>query len=347
MSLKKKRINILLISTILIIFPFFVLKANEYKGELDGRILLQVEEKGEAWYVNPLTQRRHYLGSPSDAFSLMKNLGLGISETDFTLFNNEAPTRLSGKILLRVQASGQAYYVNPIDLKMYYLSRPSDAFSLMRNLGLGITNSDLANIPVESEATNSYYIESVPFSAQAPFGDWQDPRQQDACEEASVLMALKWARNEDLSQQEALEYIINISNYLKNKYGEFRDTSSSDTLNWIIRDYFSYDKAFIKYNIEIQDILFELSQSNLVIVPINGQVVNNPYFTPPGPSRHMLVILGYDAANDLFITNDPGTRQGRDLKYDSQTLFKAIRDYPTGYKEKIIKEEKNMIVVRN
>lgn len=34
---------------------------------LTGRILLQVESHGEAWYVNQTNLKRYYLGRPSDA----------------------------------------------------------------------------------------------------------------------------------------------------------------------------------------------------------------------------------------------------------------------------------------
>lgn len=115
---------------------------------LDGRILLQVQDKGQAWYVNPLNSKRYYLGRPDDAYSLMRALGLGVSNTDINYFlARQAPSRLSGRILLKVQDKGQAYYVSPLDLKLYYLGRPSDAFNLMRQKGLGITNNDLLKIP--------------------------------------------------------------------------------------------------------------------------------------------------------------------------------------------------------
>ncbi|MCD4761769.1 CAP domain-containing protein [bacterium] len=52
----------------------------------------------------------------------------------------------AGRILLQVEANGEAWYVNPDDLKRYYLGRPAEAFSIMRILGLGISNSDLAEI---------------------------------------------------------------------------------------------------------------------------------------------------------------------------------------------------------
>lgn len=48
-----------------------------------GKIFLQVERNGEAWYVNPNDGRRYYLGRPDDAFDLMRGLGLGISNSDF------------------------------------------------------------------------------------------------------------------------------------------------------------------------------------------------------------------------------------------------------------------------
>jgi len=89
------------------------------------------------------------MGTPSDAFALMRKMALGINNKDFASFKNgKAPARLAGLILLKVQDHGMAYYVNPVDLKMYYLGRPADAFSIMRKLGLGITNADLRQIGV-------------------------------------------------------------------------------------------------------------------------------------------------------------------------------------------------------
>lgn len=57
-------------------------------------------------------------------------------------------SRLSGRILLDVEKNGEAWYVFPVDLKRYFLKRPSDALSLMKKLGKGISNKDLEKIPV-------------------------------------------------------------------------------------------------------------------------------------------------------------------------------------------------------
>jgi hypothetical protein len=55
---------------------------NTFSGSLAGRLLLQVENKGEAWYVNPNNKLKYYLGTPNMAFSIMRTLGIGISNNN-------------------------------------------------------------------------------------------------------------------------------------------------------------------------------------------------------------------------------------------------------------------------
>lgn len=156
---------------VLSLLILLVLPTNEVLAipNLSGRILLQVEERGEAWYVNPLDAKRYYLGLPADAFSLMRSLGLGASDHDIGSFQlSKAPSRLAGRILLQVQDKGQAFYVNPLDLKLYYLGRPNDAFYVMRSLGLGITNNDLAKIPVSSSSAIPPVLKTVVVETPQP-----------------------------------------------------------------------------------------------------------------------------------------------------------------------------------
>lgn len=163
-NMKKQFITFLIAITVFGLFPFNFSFAASTSARLKGRILLQVESNGEAWYVNPSDEKRYYLGRPEDAFQVMRSLGLGISNRDFNLFNDTAPSRLSGKILLKVEDSGKAYYINPVNLKMYYLGKPADAFQVMRKLGLGITDKDLLNIlnsSPEKNISNSSLIDSI------------------------------------------------------------------------------------------------------------------------------------------------------------------------------------------
>ncbi|MDD4901245.1 MAG: hypothetical protein PHS62_04020 [Patescibacteria group bacterium] len=123
--------------------------------KLSGRILLQVEANGEAWYVNPTDQKKYFLGRPLDAFNLMRGLGVGITDSDLAKIPAAGQTSAdtsfaklqAGKIFLQVQDAGQAWYVNPMDCKKYSLGRPADAWQIMRSLALGITNQNLAQIP--------------------------------------------------------------------------------------------------------------------------------------------------------------------------------------------------------
>ncbi|MDD4606718.1 MAG: hypothetical protein PHS07_00040 [Patescibacteria group bacterium] len=112
---------------------------------LKGRILLQVESKGEAYYIHPDQLKRFYLGRPADAFAIMRELGLG-AKHEFITSYTYYPDYVLGNILIDVDDEGRAYYINPVDKKAYYLGRPSDAFDVMRELGLGITDENLAKI---------------------------------------------------------------------------------------------------------------------------------------------------------------------------------------------------------
>jgi len=350
MAMKFKLSKIYLL--ILLVIPALALAANNAGGR-NGYILLQVEENGEAWYVFPTDGHRYYLGRPLDAFAVMRSLSLGATH-ELIAGTEIFPERLSGRILLDVEKNGEAYYIYPKNRKKYYLGRPEDAFRIMRELGQGIANSGLINIPIEkikavspaTPITSDFKIlQNVPFTSQAPYGGWSDIRQEDGCEEASSLMAVSWAQGKTLTAKEALAEILGASDYIEKKYKEYRDISPVNTLNWIIKDYFNYDKAAVIEDISLEKIIAELKSGHIIIAPMNGQILNNPNYTAPGPPNHMLVIRGYDAERRVFITNDPGTRHGEAYEYDVDLVYKAIRTYPTGYHEpnKLIK--KDVIIV--
>ncbi|MDD2584600.1 MAG: hypothetical protein PHE99_06645, partial [Bacteroidales bacterium] len=179
-------------------------------ARVKGQILIQVEDRGRAWYVSPSDSRKYYLGSPLNAFSVMSLLGRGISNENLnnlpvgvssddltqdkdsdgdgltdrleeslgtdpfkvdtdgdgysdyeevvsgynplgsgkTALDNKLLTRSLGQIYIQVETNGEAWYIEPKTKKRYYLGRPLEAFGIMRQFGLGITNEDLNKIPV-------------------------------------------------------------------------------------------------------------------------------------------------------------------------------------------------------
>lgn len=187
----------------------------------------------------------------------------------------------------------------------------------------------------------------VPFISQAPTGKWFDARFQDGCEEASVLMAMRWVQGKGLTAVEAEKEIVAMSDYEQKTFGNFHDTSAHDTLEHLVKMYFEHSNAEVRYDISADDIRLELEFGSVVIVPADGRLLGNPYYTPPGPEHHMLVVIGYDPAMDEFITNDPGTRRGEGFRYDAGVFETAIRDYPTGNHEPFLQDRRTaMIVVR-
>ncbi|MDD5251743.1 MAG: aryl-sulfate sulfotransferase, partial [Patescibacteria group bacterium] len=51
---------------------------------LKGRILLQVESRGEAWYLNPKDGKRYYMKDGEAAYQIMRFLSLGITNNDLS-----------------------------------------------------------------------------------------------------------------------------------------------------------------------------------------------------------------------------------------------------------------------
>lgn len=180
---------------------------------------------------------------------------------------------------------------------------------------------------------------NVPFTSQAPSTNWDLPFKE-ACEEASLIMVDKFYKGQSFqSASETEDEIKKIVAFEEQKLGFRLDTDAKQTAQ-ILKDYFGYTNVRVAYDITIDDIKKELDQGRPVIIPAAGRMLGNPYYRQPGPLYHMLVVKGYTSTK--FITNDPGTRHGKDFTYSFDTFYNAIHDWNNGNVEN---GRKAMIVV--
>lgn len=132
--------------------PKTTTQAKPVLESIKGRIVLQVEKNGEAYYASPKTNKVYYLKDGNSAYQTMKETGAGINEADFINLmssntkGQELRKRFAGQIVLRVKAKGEAYYINPSNLSVTYMPDGNAAYQIMREQGLGITDENLAKV---------------------------------------------------------------------------------------------------------------------------------------------------------------------------------------------------------
>ena len=230
---------------------------------------------------------------------------------------------------------------------------PREVAEVTRTQGAvaGMT-TETPSVPVERVSTEStsaidtqLSVQEVLFFPQAPSGEWSDPRFQHACEEASMSMAMAWAQDTSLTRQQYTKEIIDITTFETKKFGAFVFDTSLDDVAQVVREYYQYDNIEVVGDIVPEDIIYALETGSVVIVPVDGRRLHNPYFTAPGPTEHMVVIIGYDADTQEFIVNDPGTRHGEKYRYNKGILYKALYNYATGNHRPIINQVKPMLVI--
>jgi hypothetical protein len=167
----------------------------------------------------------------------------------------------------------------------------------------------------------------VPFTSQAPQGNWQEP-WQNACEEASIVMIQNFYKNEGLTPAKARQQILEVFTLKKITAPASKDESleriveiiNSGDLNW---------QARVVDNPSLTIIKDELAANHPVIAPVYAPMLGNPKYTGSGSDYHVIVITGYDDASSEFITNDPGTKDGKNYRYTYKALLAALHDYLT------------------
>lgn len=198
----------------------------------------------------------------------------------------------------------------------------------------------LPDLQAQSQSMSSQMRLQVPFTPQAPLANW-DPPFDEACEEASLLMAEYYLQGKALSAEVATEAITELTTW-QAEHGYDIDITVQQ-LAAIAREYYGRNAAvYTEAEVTKENIMLLLDAGYPVIIPAAGQDLGNPYFSGEGPPYHMLVITGYDS--EYFYTNDPGTKRGEGYQYDHDVLLESIHDW-TGTKETIRTGERAMMVL--
>lgn len=172
---------------------------------------------------------------------------------------------------------------------------------------------------------------AVPFTSQAPHANWNLP-YQEACEEASVLMAASFFdASVDLSSPNAAdEVLLSLIAFEENLIGTALDTTAEETAR-TAEAYFPALRFELMEQPTVEEIQAALAAGSPIIVPAAGRALGNPFFSDEGPLYHMLVIRGYTSTG--FITNDPGTRRGEAYVYPFDRVMQAMGDWNGGRPE--------------
>lgn len=190
---------------------------------------------------------------------------------------------------------------------------------------------------------NGKVLYTIPFTCQAPNGQWKDPVQADGCEEACILMiSAGLAKETAIDTAFVVSEMHKMADYEKAIFGSYTDTGLDDTirlLKWYeLEKVELYSFPYLPYvtkvsgeAVSVESMKNALYGGSILLVPINGQKLDHPYYHKPGPLVHMVLVVGYDDERGVFIINDPGTKHGEGMSiFSYEEFFAAMGDYRTG-----------------
>lgn len=165
---------------------------------------------------------------------------------------------------------------------------------------------------------------AVPFTSQAPEGNWDQP-WQDACEEAAILMLDAYYKQYDLSVLFSKNELQKMVDWETAK--SWGGSISIERVQQATEHYIGSAGRIIE-NPTVEELKDLLASGHPILAVADGKTLQNPYFTNGGPVYHALIIRGYTPTH--FITNDPGTRHGEAFQYTYDNLMSSLKDWNNG-----------------
>lgn len=192
---------------------------------------------------------------------------------------------------------------------------------------------------VSESLPEKYLITNFPFQTQAPFANW-DALHEEACEEASIILATYYLKKQVLSAETMEQEIQKLVAWENDNWDGVLDITVEQAGRLAKANYDLNYKA-IK-NTNITELKKQIAAGNPVIVPAAGRLLGNPNFRGAGPVYHMVVVIGYDEKN--IIVQDVGTRNGNHYVYNQKIFYNAWHDW-AGTPEVIESGAKNLLIL--
>lgn len=145
------------------------------------------------------------------------------------------------------------------------------------------------NVSAEEPSPTSYVL-SVPFTPQAPTGNW-DAIHSEACEEASIIMAYAYFtdhRETRLDPEFVEPEITKLTKWQDENLGYHLDSDAAETARMLREVYGLRTNIVTSYTEE--SLKKALSENKVIIYFAAGRLLGNPYYRNPGPLYHVLVI---------------------------------------------------------
>lgn len=219
-------------------------------------------------------------------------------------------------------------------------STEKNADSNSKNINIGATQPTNQSGQNDNAPIPQRVLIKVPFTPQAPFAQW-DQFHEESCEETALIMVKYFLDGKTLDANTAENEIQKMIKFEITKYGDYVDSNAQQIVT-MAHDFYGINNMKVIYDFKKEDLKKYLARGKPIIIPAAGQLLGNPNFKYPGPPYHAVVLIGYDG--DIIITNDSGTRKGAGYRYNINTLYNAIHDFP-GNRDKITEGRKAMIIV--
>jgi hypothetical protein len=180
----------------------------------------------------------------------------------------------------------------------------------------------------------------IPFSTQAPTGNWDG---NENCEETSAIMAYQFLngnREDELPADMVQSQISKLIAWEQANLKHSANTGAEET-GQMIQKALDLKTNLLKDFTE-NDFKKTLQNQQVILLPLNAQLLAPANYSNFHPTYHMVVVRGYDEKG--FFINDPGTGSGKNNHYTFNELKSAASDWNATDK-KIDTTKKTAIIV--